>query len=45
MSTLGGNLPMYVSMTLSFIPEPGAPLLLGSGVAGLVILGRKRMRR
>jgi hypothetical protein len=28
-----------------FIPEPGMLLLLGSGVAGLVLLGRSRMRR
>jgi hypothetical protein len=28
-----------------FIPEPGLLLLLGSGVAGLVFLGRARMRR
>jgi hypothetical protein len=28
-----------------FIPEPGVLLLLGSGVAGLVLLGRRRLRR
>jgi hypothetical protein len=28
-----------------FIPEPGLVLLLGSGIAGLVLLGRSRMRR
>ena len=33
-----------VSMTRTFIPEPGT-LLLGSGIAGLAIIGRKRMRR
>jgi hypothetical protein len=44
MSTLGGNLPLNVIMTLNFIPEPGTLLLLGSGVAGLAILGRKRQR-
>jgi hypothetical protein len=30
---------------LHFIPEPGVLLLLGSGVAGLVLLGRQRMKR
>jgi hypothetical protein len=30
--------------SLHFIPEPGLLLLLGSGVAGLVLLGRSRMR-
>ncbi len=44
MSTLGGNLPLFVSMTLNFVPEPGTLLLLGSGIAGLAILGRKKQR-
>ena len=44
MSTLGGAFPLFVSMTLTFVPEPGTLLLLGSGIAGLAILGRKRMR-
>ncbi len=44
MSTLGGDLPLFVSMTLDFVPEPGTPLLLVSGIAGAVILGRRRMR-
>ncbi len=30
-------------MVLHFIPEPGLLLLLGSGVAGLAVLGRKRI--
>ena len=28
-----------------FIPEPGMLLLLGSGISGLVLLGRRRLRR
>jgi hypothetical protein len=47
------NLPMGSSdkiataamFVIHFIPEPGLLLLLGSGVAGLALLGRKRMRR
>ncbi len=45
MSTLGGNLPLYVSMTLDFVPEPGQLLLMGSGIASLVLLGLMRLRR
>jgi hypothetical protein len=30
---------------IHFIPEPGMLLLIGSGVAGLALLGRRRMRR
>ncbi len=45
MSTLGGPFPLFVSMTLNFVPEPGTLLLLGSGIAGLAIVGRKRMSR
>jgi hypothetical protein len=47
------NLPFGSSVKLSshvvtlihFVPEPGLLLLLGSGVAGLALLGRKRLRR
>jgi len=30
---------------IRFIPEPGMLLMLGSGIAGLVLIGRKRMRK
>jgi hypothetical protein len=38
------KLATRVRLLVHFIPEPGLLLLLGSGVAGLAILGRKRMR-
>jgi len=34
-----------VIAVFKFIPEPGLLLLLGSGVAGLTLLGRRRMRK
>ena len=45
---LAGNtqkLSLFTSLTLHFIPEPGLMLLLGSGVVGLALLGRSRMRK
>ncbi|MBW2397019.1 MAG: PEP-CTERM sorting domain-containing protein [Deltaproteobacteria bacterium] len=46
MSTLGGPFPLFVSMTLSFVgvPEPGTLLLLGSGILGLGLLGRRKQK-
>jgi hypothetical protein len=34
-----------ISMAVEFVPEPGLTLLLASGVAGLALLGRRRMNR
>jgi len=39
------KLSLFSILDLHFIPEPGMLLLLGSGVAGLVLLGRHRMRK
>jgi hypothetical protein len=43
---LGSNQKVGAGQTLfiRFIPEPGMLLLIGSGVAGLALLGRRRMR-
>jgi hypothetical protein len=38
------ELPVFVVLTLNFAPEPGTLLLLGSGVVGLAIIGRRRSR-
>ena len=37
-------LPGYVKKTFVFVPEPGTVLLLVSGAAGLVFIGRRRMK-
>ncbi|MBW2383028.1 MAG: PEP-CTERM sorting domain-containing protein [Deltaproteobacteria bacterium] len=37
-------LPGFASKTFVFVPEPGTVLLLVSGAAGLVFIGRKRMK-
>jgi hypothetical protein len=41
----GATLSLFTSLTVHFIPEPGLMLLLGSGVVGLVLLGRSRLRK
>jgi len=45
--TSGSNakIGLFGFLTVHFIPEPGMLLLLGSGVAGLVLLGRHRMKK
>jgi hypothetical protein len=45
--TLGSNVKVaaVAELLIHFIPEPGLLLLLGSGVVGLALLGRNRMRR
>jgi hypothetical protein len=35
----------FVILMIRFIPEPGMVLLLCSGVAGLALLGRRRIRQ
>ena len=48
-TNVGGseNLPLVGVLTLNYdvIPEPGTLMLLGTGVAGLAMLGRRRERR
>jgi hypothetical protein len=39
-----GNLPGQFVKTFVFVPEPGTVLLLVSGAAGLIFIGRKRMK-
>jgi hypothetical protein len=44
-TSVAGNLPGLASQTLVFVPEPGALLLLASGVAGILIMGWRRRRK
>jgi hypothetical protein len=44
-SALNEKIGSFVILAIRFIPEPGLLLLLGSGVTGLALLGRRRMRR
>jgi hypothetical protein len=39
------ELTLFAALTLQFIPEPGLLLLIGSGVVGLGLLGRSRMKK
>jgi hypothetical protein len=45
---ISGNsqqLTLFAALTVHFIPEPGLLLLIGSGVVGLGLLGRSRMKK
>ena len=43
-SNLGTPLSAFGRLTLRFVPEPGLLLLMGSGLLGLIVIGRARMR-
>jgi hypothetical protein len=45
--TLGTNAKVSVltELLIHFIPEPGLLVLIGSGVVGLALIGRSRMKR
>jgi hypothetical protein len=43
--SIAGTLPGATDLHFEFVPEPGTLLLLVSGAAGLVLIGRRRMRK
>jgi len=41
-STVTGSLPAFAAQTLTFVPEPGIAILLGSAFLAVATLGRRR---
>lgn len=41
-TNLAGDLPTFAALTLTFVPEPGTLMLIGAGIAGLAVYGRRR---
>jgi hypothetical protein len=44
-SSLGAEFAVFTELTLLFVPEPDRLMLLGPGLALLLLLGHRRMRR
>jgi hypothetical protein len=42
---VAGRIPGAATIQYTFVPEPGTMLLLVSGAVGLVVIGRRRMRK
>jgi len=45
LTSIAGQIPTFAVLTLQYVPEPGTLLLLGSGIAGLALIGRRKLRK
>jgi hypothetical protein len=47
LTSIAGQLPSFAILVLTYagVPEPGTLMLLGSGVAGLALIGRRKLRK
>jgi hypothetical protein len=41
-TNIAGDLPTFATMTLNYVPEPSTLLLVGLGIAGLALRGRRK---
>jgi hypothetical protein len=45
LTNVAGQLPSFATLTLQYVPEPGALAWVASGVAGLGLAARRRLGR
>jgi hypothetical protein len=45
LTNIAGQFAAFLILTLNYAPEPGTLLLLGSGIVGLAVIGRRKLQK
>ena len=45
LTNIAGQFAAFLTLTLNYAPEPGTLMLLGSGIVGLAVIGRRKLQK